>query len=176
MPQISYKKIFRFWVPLAATWLMMSLEGPFLAAVIARLAQPKYNLAAYGIAFSFALIVEAPIIMILSASVALVAGNDSLCKLRRFTYALNSIITAGMVVCLIPPVFYFIAQDLIGLPRDIVRVTYVTCFILLPWPSAIGTIAATSITVVIRMGRSRARFASRIASSRGRPCARSWLE
>ncbi len=138
MAQISYRRIFRFWVPLAATWLMMSLEGPFLAAVIARLDQPKYNLAAYGIAFSFALIVEAPIIMILSASVALVAGNDSFRKLRRFTYTLNSIITAGMVVCLIPPVFYFMAQDLIGLPRDIAGVTYVTCLILLPWPSAIG--------------------------------------
>jgi len=138
MAQISYVKIFRFWVPLAATWLMMSLEGPFLAAVIARLADPKYNLAAYGIAFSFALIVEAPIIMILSASVALVAGRDSFRKLRRFTYFLNGIITAGMMVCLVPPVFYFIVEDFIRLPRDIAQVTYVTCVILLPWPSAIG--------------------------------------
>lgn len=138
MTQISYIKIFRFWLPLAATWLMMSLEGPFLVAVIARLADPKYNLAAYGIAFSFALIVEAPIIMIMSASVALVAGRDSFRKLRRFTYFLNSIITAGMVVCLVPPVFYFIAEDLIRLPQDIAQVTYAACLILLPWPSAIG--------------------------------------
>ena len=29
------RRIFSFWYPLAATWLMMSLEGPFLAAVIA---------------------------------------------------------------------------------------------------------------------------------------------
>ena len=77
MPQISYSKIFRFWLPLAATWLMMSIEGPFLAAVIARLADPKHNLAAYGVAFSFALIIEAPVIMILSASLALVAGKHS---------------------------------------------------------------------------------------------------
>ena len=51
---------------MAATWLMMSVEGPFLAAVIARLPLPKFNLAAYGVAFSFALIVEAPIIMLMS--------------------------------------------------------------------------------------------------------------
>ena len=38
-----------------------------------------------------------------------------------------------------------------------------------PWPRAIGTIAATSITVVIRIGRSRVWLASRIASSRGMP-------
>ena len=38
MSRLSNRNIFRFWAPLAATWLMMAAEGPFLAAVIARLA------------------------------------------------------------------------------------------------------------------------------------------
>ena len=74
---VTYRRIFRLWVPLAATWLMMSVEGPFLAAVIARLPEPTFNLAAYGVAFAFALIVEAPIIMILSAATALVRDYES---------------------------------------------------------------------------------------------------
>ena len=45
---VTYGRIFRLWVPLAATWLMMSAEGPFLAAVIARLNEPTFNLAAYA--------------------------------------------------------------------------------------------------------------------------------
>ena len=49
---VTYRRIFRLWVPLAATWLMMSVEGTFLAAVIARLDEPTFNLAAYGVAFS----------------------------------------------------------------------------------------------------------------------------
>ena len=65
---ITQRRILVFWAPLAATWLMMSVEGPFLAAVIARLGEPKFNLAAFGVAFSIALVVEAPIIAILSAS------------------------------------------------------------------------------------------------------------
>ena len=77
---LTYKRIFTFWTPLAATWLMMSVEGPFLAAIIARLAEAKYNLAAYGVAFSLALIIEAPIIMIMSASTALVKDRDSFLK------------------------------------------------------------------------------------------------
>jgi hypothetical protein len=44
-----------------------------------------------------------------------------------------------------------------------------------PCPSAIGTIAATSITVVIRIGRRRVWFASMIASVLGLPRARSWF-
>ena len=45
---------FRFWLPLAATWLMMAAEGPTLTAVIARLADPKLNLAAFGVTWATA--------------------------------------------------------------------------------------------------------------------------
>ena len=114
MNKLSTLTIVRFWLPLAATWLMMTIEGPFLAAVIARLADPKLNLAAYGIAFSLALIVEAPVIMILSASVALVTDRPSFLKLRRFTYALCAAVTLVMLVFVIPAVFHWIAQGLIG--------------------------------------------------------------
>jgi len=68
MQRLTTRKIFKFWLPLAGTWLMMSIEGPFIAAIIARLADPKFNLAAYGVAFSFALIIEAPVIMMMTAS------------------------------------------------------------------------------------------------------------
>ncbi|MCK4889855.1 MAG: hypothetical protein KAS21_07965 [Candidatus Aminicenantes bacterium] len=135
---LSTKKIFLFWAPLAATWLMMSLEGPFLAALIARLDLPKYNLAAFGVAFSFALIIEAPIIMLMSASTALVKNRHDYITLRNYTFMLNSVITVLMIIGLIPQVFHFIAQDLIGLPSKIANLTYVASLLLLPWPAAIG--------------------------------------
>ncbi|MHB8766672.1 MAG: hypothetical protein ACYDA8_20370, partial [Deferrisomatales bacterium] len=67
-PQPTTGTIFRFWLPLAATWLMMALEGPYLAAVIARLPEAEPNLAAFGVALAFALILEAPVIMIMGAA------------------------------------------------------------------------------------------------------------
>ena len=135
---LTYKKIFIFWVPLAATWMMMATEGPFLAAVIARLANPKYNLAAYGVAFAFAVLIEAPIIMIMSAATALVKDKDSYIKLRNFTYTLNGIITVIMLIFLIPPIFFFITQSLIGLPGNVARIAHHASIIMLPWPCAIG--------------------------------------
>jgi len=135
---LTYKKIFIFWVPLAATWLMMATEGPFTAAVIARLSDPMYNLAAYGVAFSFAILLEAPIIMIMSASTALVKDKDSYLKLRNFTFVANGIITLVMILFVIPPVFFFITQSLIDLPDVVARLTHQACLIFLPWPGAIG--------------------------------------
>lgn len=84
--KLNQKNILIFWLPLAATWFMMSVEGPYISALIARLAEPKFNLAAYGIAFSLALIIEAPVIMMMSASIALVKDYSSFQKLRTFNY------------------------------------------------------------------------------------------
>ena len=135
---LTQGRIFRFWLPLAATWLMMAVEGPFLAAVIARLAEPIYNLAAYGVAFSLALVVEAPVIMLMSAATALARNRLSYLRLRTFTHVLNAAVTLAMGVALLPPVFDAIAHGLIGLPPEVAARTYVSLLILLPWPATIG--------------------------------------
>ena len=117
---------------------MMSVEQPFLIAFIARLGDAKLNLAAFGIAGSFALIVEAPIIMLMSASTALVTGRHSYLKLKRFTDILNAGITGVQLVILIPPVFRFIVTDLMGVPEDITRLAHIALVIFLPWAASIG--------------------------------------
>ena len=123
---LSYRKIFIFWGPLALTWLMMAAEQPFLVAVIARLSDAKYNLAAFGIAFSFALIIEAPVIMLMSASTALVTDRHSYKKLKRFTDILNISVVVVQMILLIPSIFDFLVQDLMGVPDNVSRLTYIS--------------------------------------------------
>src|SRR5688500_6886815 len=55
--ELRLGSIFRFWSPLAATWLMMAIEGPLLTAVNARLPDQEANLAAYGVAFNIGLFI-----------------------------------------------------------------------------------------------------------------------
>ena len=135
---LSQRTIFRLWSPLAATWLMMAAEGPLLAAIVARLSEPKFNLAAYGVALSIALLVEAPVIMMMSAATALVRDRDSYVKLRNFTFALSMGVTLVMGILALPSIFYPVALDLIGLPRQVADLTYWAIVLLLPWPGAIG--------------------------------------
>lgn len=136
--ELTLGYIFRFWFPIALTWLMMAFEGPYTTAVIARLSNAKYNLAAYGIAFSFALIVEAPIIMLMTASTALVKNQQSYKTLRNFTFVLNLLITAIMGIILIPYVFDFITLSLMGLEKKLAFLVYHATLFLIPWPAAIG--------------------------------------
>lgn len=135
---LTQRRILIFWLPLAATWLMMSVEGPFLTAVIARLASPAYNLAAFGVAFSFALLAESPVIMMMSAATALVVDRPSYLRLRTFTHALIATVTLSLGFLLLPPVFDFVGRRLIGLPEDVAERTWLALLILLPWPGTIG--------------------------------------
>ncbi len=136
--KLTYRSIFIFWLPLAATWIMMAVEGPYISAIIARMPEPKFNLAAYGVAFSFALIIEAPVIMMMSASTALVRSRFSYLQLRNFTFILSGAITGIMLLFNYSPVFYFVVEDLIGLPHHVAHLTHLSTMILLPWPGAIG--------------------------------------
>ena len=130
--------ILAFWLPLAGTWLMMAAEAPFLAAVIARLAEPKYNLAAFGVTYAVAILVESPVIMILSASTTLVEGPITLRRLQRFTYALNCGVTAAMALLTLTPAWDLFAFGLIGLEKTVAELTRIALIISLPWPAAIG--------------------------------------
>jgi len=151
-------RIARFWLPLEATWLMMAAEGPFLAAVIARLASPKENLAAFAVATALAWMVESPIIMMLSASNALVRDGVAYRKLRRFSNALNGGVTAVMIVLVIPPVFDLVASGVMGLTPDLARLAGQSMIFLVLWPGAIGF----------------RRFYQGILISHGRPQAVTW--
>ena len=136
--RLTYRRVFLFWGPLALTWFMMAIEQPFLIAFIARLENAKYNLAAFGIAGSFAMIVEAPIIMLMSASTALVTGRNSYKKLKKFTDILNALITGIQLIILIPPVFNFIVIRLMEVPEEVAKLAHIALIIFLPWAASIG--------------------------------------
>jgi hypothetical protein len=151
---ISHKEILLFWMPLALQWLMMSLEGPFLAAVIARGAEPEYNLAAYGVAWAFAILIESPVIMLMSAATALVENAATYRKLRNFAAALNLGATSVFAVVLIPAVHDWGMGEVMGLPAPVVRLVYGALCFLVPWPAAIGYRRFLH-GVLIRSGRTR---------------------
>lgn len=135
---LSIRRIFHFWKPLAATWLMMSVEGPTLTAMIARLPEAKLNLAAFGVAFAFALLVEAPVIMMMSASTALVQNRPTYLKLRNFTHFLNAGITGVMLIGLLPGVHSYMTLRVLGLSPNLAHRTWLPLLLLLPWPGMIG--------------------------------------
>lgn len=130
--------IARFWLPLASTWLMMALEGPFLASVLARLPDPKVNLAAFGVSVSFALILEAPVLMLMGAATTLVRGPESYARFWRFALGLSAAVTACLGGLVWEPAFRWVSGPVLGLPEPVAALTRTSLILLAPWPAAIG--------------------------------------
>ena len=82
---VTSRDVWKTWLPLALSWLMMGIELPLLSAVVARLANPEINLGAYGgVVFPLSLLIEAPIIMLLTASTKLSRDLISYRRLWKF--------------------------------------------------------------------------------------------
>jgi len=119
--------------------MLMALEGPMLNLVVARLAEPKIHLAAYGsLVFPLALLIEAPIIMLLAASTALSRDRASFEKIRRFMYITGATLTALHALVAFTPLYDLVARGLLGAPEAIVGPARLGLMISLPWTWSIA--------------------------------------
>jgi hypothetical protein len=135
---LTPSRIFWFWLPLAAMWLMMAIEHPMVAAVIARLPKPEPNLAIFGVTFSLALIIESPIIMLLMAGTALARGKQSYERLLCFTHILAAMLTALHLIIGLTPLYRYIVGGLMGVPVEILEASRITFLLMTPWTAAIA--------------------------------------
>ena len=132
----------------------MAAEGPFLAAIIARLPDATYNLAAYGVAFALAIVIEGPVMMLMSAATSLVKDRISYTKLRNFSRVLAVGTTLFLLLFLYPPFYRLLVDGALGLPREVADLTYGALWFFIPWPAAIAYRRFIQ-GVLIRSGKTR---------------------
>jgi len=119
---LSLARVFASWWPLAASWAFMGVEMPLVSAVMARLADPEIHLAAYGgIVFPVALIIEAPIIMLLAASTALGRDPQAYRLMHRFMMVAGGLLTAVHAIFAFTPAFDTILVPLLGPPEAVIE-------------------------------------------------------
>jgi hypothetical protein len=136
---VGVRRVLRLWWPLAASWMLMGAEMPLFAAVVARLADPEIHLAAYGsVVLPVAMLVEAPIIMLLSASTALSRDRASHARLTRFTNTAGAALTALHLLLAFTPLYDLVVVLLIDPPAEVVEPARLGLRIMTPWTWAIA--------------------------------------
>jgi hypothetical protein len=121
------------WLPLAASIVMMVLEPSIINIGLGRTSAAELALAAYGVAFSLALLVEAPILMLLDASVARAADRAAFGLIRRFAFGLGILVTAVGLIVSLTPLYGLIVEDLMNIPASIAAEARPTLQILAFW-------------------------------------------
>ncbi len=132
----------------------MGLELPALSAVVARLAHPEINLAAYGgVVFPIALIIESPIIMLLAASTALSRDWASYLKIRRFMMSAGAALTVLHILLAFTPLYDLVLVRLLSPPAPIIEPARLGLMLMVPWTWAIAY-RRFNQGVLIRFGHS----------------------
>lgn len=150
------RRVATLWWPLALSWAMMGLEQPLVGAAVARLADPEIQLAAWGsFAFSVALVVEAPVIMLLAASTELSRDREAYRALSRVAHGMGLALTLLHLLVVATPLFGWLANDVLGLPLPVHALARLGLALLLPWTWAIAS-RRFHQGVLIRHGQSRA--------------------
>ena len=88
--------------------------------------------------YPLSVLIEAPIIMLLAASTALVRDMRIHEQLRRFAHGTSALLTVVHIAVAFTPLFDWIALDLIGVPPEIVEPGRIGMQIMTPWTWAIG--------------------------------------
>ena len=153
---VSLKRVIATWWPLALSWLLMSIEAPMLSAVVARLANPTINLAAYGsVASPLIGILQAPILTLLSLSTAMSKDWDSFQKGRKIMFYLGGTLTLIYLVITFTPLYEILVRQVLGVPDEIVEPARWAMYVGVPWAFAVAY-RRFHQGMMIRFGHSRA--------------------
>lgn len=153
--KISTSHIVQTWWPLAASWLIMTVELPMLAAVVARKNFPEIQLAAWGVVFPLALILASPVTMLLAASTTLSKDWAAYRTLRCYMFVLAFTLTGVHALLAFTPLFDLLVGQVIGVPAVVVEPARLGFRIMLPWSFALAY-RRFHYGVLIRFGKTRA--------------------
>ena len=131
-------EILIFWLPLFASWLLMTAEGPTVTAAINRLPEETIMLAAQGIVVSLEVTIESPIINMLATATALVKDRQSYEQVRRFAIHWAIVLTIIAAALAFTPLFDVVVVTLLGTPLEVARWVRPGLQIMTLWSAAIS--------------------------------------
>jgi len=136
---LSARRILALWWPLAASWMLMGVELPLFTACVARMPDPEVNLAAYGsLVFPLALVIEAPIMMLLAAATALAIDAETWGRVWRFMHKASVCLTALHALIAFTPLFDLLAHQVFEVPPEVVEPARLGLRLMLPWTWSIA--------------------------------------
>ncbi len=132
------REIFWFWLPLFASWMLMTAEGPTISATINRLPNEVIMLAAQGVVMGLSVMIESPIINILATSTALSKDWASFRLIRTFTIYLALLLTVITALVSFTPLFDVVVERWLGVEPEVARWVRPGMQIMLLWSAAIA--------------------------------------
>jgi len=152
---MTQRHILYTWLPLAISAMLMTGEILLVQSAVSRLPDEKTMLAALGVMFWLEVLIEAPVIMLLSTSTALTTTPQAYRVLRRFMLHLVAAMTAvAVAVAFVNPLYDLVLRQVMGIPEAVAGPTQTGMQIMSLWTAAIGW-RRFNQGILIRFGQAR---------------------
>jgi progressive ankylosis protein len=135
---LTQGRIFRFFLPLALSWIFMAIDGPISVGVISRMPQEQVMTAAFLIMMSLSIWIESPVIDLLATATTLAKNRQHYVALSRFTWWVMAIVTLMHGIVTFTPLYWVVSLRILGLPPDVAEAARLGMMIMLPWSAFIG--------------------------------------
>lgn len=137
-PRPTLKSLWAQFLPLSMSDVSMAAGDPAVTSTLAYMPGAIENLAAVGVARSLAVFFESPIIMLLHTSNALAPSMASRRALWRFVLIAIAVLSGGMLLLSLPPVFDLVGARFMGIAPGLLERSRWTIGLLILWPAMIG--------------------------------------
>lgn len=118
-PDLTYRALLKFHLPLAAVSLLTLLGQPMVSAALARAANPERSLAAWPVANGLLSIFRSASYALPEAVIALQSRPGSVAALRRFCYNVGWVTTALLAVMVVTPLAGLYFHSVIGISSEL---------------------------------------------------------
>jgi Na+-driven multidrug efflux pump len=127
------RRLLLFFIPLALSSSLMTLEPLIINTALSRAPRAELTLAAYDVMFGISLVIEAPVIMLVSASTALSGTKAAFRRLTRFSLALGVGVVAVAFLVALTPLYGWLVRDVMNIPAPVAEVARPALIIMSIW-------------------------------------------
>lgn len=135
---LSFRTILSFYLPLAASWVLMSFEGPVSVRLISMRPDSVTHTAAFLLVMGIALWIESPVIDLLSTATTLATNKARIHALRNFALLMMGFCTCVHVLVTATPLYTMLMNHVLHIRAEVADAARGPLIAMLPWSASIG--------------------------------------
>jgi MFS family permease len=149
LPQHTLADLLRFYLPLAATSILMMITHSVISGATARTLYPTLALAAYSASYSVGQIFESPCYALQRMCLTFTHGRRSFKKVARVTFSFLGILVLFLSCAAWTPLSRVIFVDILGVSEPVFKMAVPSLRVFILWPisSAVRSIYQTPIVI-----------------------------
>ena len=135
---VTARQAWALYFPLAASWFFMSVEAPVSNFILSRHPDPTLATAAFLPLMAMCMLIESPVIDLLTTSTTLGARRSAYPVLKQYAKYACFFVTAVHALVVFTPLYDLLTLHVLKLEPQIAQTAHIPMMIMTPWAGFVG--------------------------------------